>query len=84
MLASELREMGDGELAELLAENKEELFNLRFQNVTGQLDNPRRMKQVKRAIAQILTVQREREMAAELAGVTATTTAADDSAADEE
>ncbi len=69
MMASELREMGDTELVELLAENKEELFNLRFQNVTGQLDNPRRMAQVKRAIAQVLTVLREREMAAEAAGV---------------
>ena len=68
MSASELRELGDQELAERLAESKEELFNLRFQNVTGQLDNPRRMKQVKREIAQVLTVMREREIAAELVG----------------
>jgi large subunit ribosomal protein L29 len=47
-----------------LAEGKEELFNLRFQNVTGQLDDPRRIKQVKREIARVLTVMREREIAA--------------------
>jgi large subunit ribosomal protein L29 len=62
--ASELREMADDELAQMLAENKEELFNLRFQIVTGQLDDPRRIKAVKREIARILTVQREREIAA--------------------
>ena len=62
--ASELRELADDELNQRLAENKEELFNLRFQIVTGQLDDPRRIKAVKREIARILTVQREREMAA--------------------
>ena len=62
--AAELRELPVEELAQTLAENKEELFNLRFQNVTGQLDNPQRLKQVKREIARILTVMRERELAA--------------------
>jgi large subunit ribosomal protein L29 len=62
--ASELRELADDELGQRLAENKEELFNLRFQIVTGQLDDPRRIKAVKREIARILTVQREREIAA--------------------
>lgn len=62
--ASELRELADDELNQQLAEHKEELFNLRFQIVTGQLDDPRRIKTVKREIARILTVQREREMAA--------------------
>ncbi len=64
--ASELREMPDEEILEALAENKHELFNLRFQIVTGQLDNPRRIKEVKREIARILTVMRERSIAAEL------------------
>ena len=64
MIASELRELSDDELRENLAESKEELFNLRFQIVTGQLDNPRRIKQVKREIARILTVMRERDIAA--------------------
>ena len=64
--AAELREMPEVELRERLRENKEELFNLRFQSVTGQLDNPHRVKQVKRDIARILTVLREREIAAEL------------------
>ena len=62
--AAELRELPDDELAQKLAEEREELFNLRFQIVTGQLDNPRRIKEVKREIARVLTVMREREMAA--------------------
>jgi large subunit ribosomal protein L29 len=61
--AAELRELPDDELRQKLAEGKEELFNLRFQIVTGQLDDPRRIKQVKREIARVLTVMREREIA---------------------
>ena len=64
MITSELRELSDDELRQNLTESKEELFNLRFQIVTGQLDNPRRIKQVKREIARILTVMRERDIAA--------------------
>ncbi len=60
--AAELRELPDDELRQKLAEGKEELFNLRFQIVTGQLDDPRRIKQVKREVARVLTVMREREM----------------------
>lgn len=63
MTAAELRELPDDELRQQLAEGKEELFNLRFQIVTGQLDDPRRIKQVKREIARVLTVMREREIA---------------------
>lgn len=77
--ASELRELADDELRQKLAENKDELFNLRFQIVTGQLDDPRRIKVVKREIARILTVMREREIAAARAGVTV----GDDAAAEE-
>jgi large subunit ribosomal protein L29 len=62
--ATELRELPDDELAQRLSDEREELFNLRFQIVTGQLDNPRRIKEVKREIARILTVMREREIAA--------------------
>ncbi len=65
MNAQELRDLPDNELAEKLDEAKDELFNLRFQLVTGQLDNPARVKQVKREIARVLTVMREREIAAE-------------------
>jgi len=61
--ATELRELPDDELRQKLADGKEELFNLRFQIVTGQLDDPRRIKTVKREIARILTVMREREIA---------------------
>lgn len=62
--ATELRELPDDELRQKLAEGKEELFTLRFQVVTGQLDNPRRISEVKREIARILTVLRERDIAA--------------------
>lgn len=68
--AAELRELADDELVERLDDNREELFNLRFQVVTGQLDNPRRIAEVKREIARILTVQRERSIAAERAAAT--------------
>jgi large subunit ribosomal protein L29 len=64
MQANELRELSDAELVEKYDEYKEELFNLRFQNVTGQLDNPARLKQVRHQIARVMTVQRERELAA--------------------
>jgi large subunit ribosomal protein L29 len=60
--ATELRELEDDELATRLAEAKEELFNLRFQNATGQLDSNRRLQTVRRDIARIYTVMREREL----------------------
>jgi len=63
----ELRDLGAPELVERLDQDKEELFNLRFQLATGQLDNPMRIKQVRHEIAQILTIVRERELEAELA-----------------
>jgi large subunit ribosomal protein L29 len=59
----ELRDMSDEELDTKLAEAKEELFNLRFQLVTGQLDNPMAIKTVRKGVARILTVIRERELA---------------------
>jgi large subunit ribosomal protein L29 len=57
----ELRDLGDEELFERLESDKEELFNLRFQLATGQLDNPMRIKDVRHEIARILTIIRERE-----------------------
>ena len=62
--ASELRELDDEELETRLREAKEELFNFRFQHVTGQLDNYARLGQVKRDIARLKTLLREREIAA--------------------
>ena len=62
--AKELRELNDTELEHRLGETKEELFNLRFQNATGQLDNVARLPQVRREIARIETLLREREIAA--------------------
>ena len=65
MKAKELVDMDAEELEAKLAEAKEELFNLRFQNVTGQLDNPHRLREVRKDIARILTAIRQRELAGE-------------------
>jgi large subunit ribosomal protein L29 len=64
MNALELRKLNYKELGEKLDESKEELFNLRFQHVTNQLDNTSRIPQVKRDIARIATVMREQEIVA--------------------
>lgn len=63
--ASELRELGDAELARRREEAAQELFNLRFQLVTGQLENPSRITVLRREIARVATLQRERQIAAE-------------------
>jgi len=60
----ELRTLNDLELAHKLSEAKEELFNLRFQLATGQLDNTARIPQVRREIARVSSLIREREIAA--------------------
>ena len=62
--AAELREMHDEALMVRLAEEKQTLFNLRFQNATGELDNVSRFKEVRREIARIRTIMRQREIAA--------------------
>ncbi len=58
---SELRDLTDEDLEHRLAERRQELFNLRFQSVTGALENTARLKLAKREIARILTVVHERE-----------------------
>jgi large subunit ribosomal protein L29 len=60
--SAELRELHDDELETRLREAKEELFNLRFQMATGQLDNNRRLRTVRHDIARIYTILREREV----------------------
>ena len=60
--SGELRELTDEELAERVRESKEELFNLRFQMATGQLNNNRRLRTVRGEIARVYTVLREREL----------------------
>ncbi len=62
--ASEVRDLADDQLMQELADTKEELFNLRFQHVTGQLDNYSRLGQLKRDVARINTELRTREIAA--------------------
>lgn len=65
MKAKDIREMSQNELAQNLTKLKEELFNLRFQHATGQLDNPMRIPAVKKDIARIKTVQHELKLKAE-------------------
>ena len=62
LTAEELRTSSPEELSSKLAEAKEELFNLRFQMATGQLHNNRRLRTVRREIARLYTILREREL----------------------
>ena len=62
MKVNEIRDMNPDEQVEKIKSLKEELFNLRFQHATGQLENPMRLREVKRSIAQIKTIQREAEL----------------------
>ena len=65
MKPAEIRELTDAQLADKLKEMRAELFNLRFQMATRQLDNTARVKTVKKDIARVLTEQRARQIAAE-------------------
>jgi large subunit ribosomal protein L29 len=62
MKIKDLQDLTDEELVKKLGESKDELFKLRFQLVTNQLDNPSRIKEVRRNIAHLKTVLREREL----------------------
>ena len=64
MKVNEIRNLSTAELTEKVAGLKEELFNLRFQLATGQLENPMRIREVKKTIARIKNVQREEELKA--------------------
>jgi large subunit ribosomal protein L29 len=81
--AAPLRDLTDEELLTRLREAKEELFNLRFQVATGQLDNNRRLYTVRKDIARIYTVMRERELGIQRAGVDDTETTRETDTADE-
>lgn len=63
MKVNEIRELSVTELESTLADLKKELFNLRFQNATNQLENPMRIHEVKKTIAKIKTVMAERKLA---------------------
>jgi large subunit ribosomal protein L29 len=67
MQARELRNLSDEELVVQLDDTKEELFNLRFQRESGQLEDMSRFRVLRRDVARILTVMRERELIAEMA-----------------
>jgi large subunit ribosomal protein L29 len=62
MELKKIREMTDNELDTELKKKKTELFNLRFQHVTGQLENPVKMREVKKDIARVKTIIREKEL----------------------
>jgi large subunit ribosomal protein L29 len=62
MKVKELRELTDAELGKNLDDSKDELFKLRFQMATGQLDNPMKLQEVRRKIARVKTIIREREL----------------------
>ncbi len=62
MKAKEIRQMSEKELNTELTELKTELFNLRFQLATGQLDNPLRIKTIRKDIARVKTIVKEREL----------------------
>jgi len=61
--AAKIREMAAAELAKRVVDVREELFRLRFQHATGQLDNPVRMRTLRRELARLLTVEREQAAA---------------------
>ncbi len=65
MKAEELRNLSEVDLKEKLKNSRQELFNLRFQLATGQLKNVRRIKEVKKDIARIQTIMREKELQAQ-------------------
>ena len=65
MKVKEIRALRAAEMDEKVVSLKEELFNLRFQHATGQLENPMRIREVKKTIARIKTVQREAELKAQ-------------------
>ncbi|MEN6412844.1 MAG: 50S ribosomal protein L29 [Veillonellales bacterium] len=67
MKVNDIRDMNKAELEQKLAGLKEELFNLRFQLATGQLENSMRIKEVKKDIARVKTIQREQELQAQQA-----------------
>ena len=71
--AAELRDLTDDQLLERAESAKEELFNLRFQLATGQLDNSSAIKKTRHEIARIATVMKERELDARAAASTAAT-----------
>ena len=62
MKSNEIRDLTTAEIEQKLKALKEELFNLRFQLATGQLENPARIREVRKAIARMITVVREREL----------------------
>ena len=64
MKVNGIRNLSTAELNEKIVSLREELFNLRFQLATGQLDNPMRIREVRKTIARIKTVQREEELKA--------------------
>ena len=68
MKTSEIRELSSEEIHQELAERKQELFNLRFQRATEKLENPMRFKHIRREVARMRTILRERDLAGRAEG----------------
>jgi len=68
MKIREIRDMASNELSDKLRELKEEMFNLRFQNATNQLENPMRIAVVRKDIAKVMTVMKENELGIRVEG----------------
>jgi large subunit ribosomal protein L29 len=64
----EIRQLNDDALLDAIEDQREALFNLRFQNASGQLEDPNLIKAARHDLARLLTVKRERELAAQLQG----------------
>lgn len=62
MRVKEVRDLTDAEITKKLGDSKDELFKLRFQLATGQLDNPMKIKEVKKNIARLKTIEAERKL----------------------
>jgi large subunit ribosomal protein L29 len=62
MKIKEARNLDDEQLVEKVREFREELFNLRFQNATGELENTARLREARRSLARVLTISHEREI----------------------
>ena len=71
MVADELRDLTDGEIRSRVGDLREQLFKLRFQKTTGQVESAAKLSQVRREIARALTVLRERELGVSRPGVSA-------------
>ncbi|NJL38035.1 MAG: 50S ribosomal protein L29 [Leptolyngbyaceae cyanobacterium RM2_2_4] len=80
----EIRDLSDQELSDQIAETKKQLFELRFQKATRQLDKPHQFKHMRHRLAQLMTLERERQLAASVKQASGSEAASSDSTSDAE